>query len=175
MIDVEKNHRADRGKWAQAGVPKKGWVCDGVEDMGEPSEICEMCETSEIRYVHCMSHQDYPEGLRVGCVCAEHMEEDYKNPKLRERKAKSLAKQKKNWPSRKWHYIDEDYSYSTVSGFRIQISPWFFKKTNGKKSYRITVINKKTGLEKQGRKVFPSMQEAKDAALEAYIWAHKNL
>ena len=39
------------GKWSQAGVPHKGWIWVDIEDLGEPSATCEMCETQEIRYV----------------------------------------------------------------------------------------------------------------------------
>jgi hypothetical protein len=65
------------GKWSEAGVPKKGWSCVGVEDLGEPSQLCEMCESVTIRYVHYMEHDQTTESLAVGCVCAEYMEEDY--------------------------------------------------------------------------------------------------
>jgi len=40
------------GKWSQAGVPHRGWTCVDIDDLGEPSATCEMCETQEIRYVH---------------------------------------------------------------------------------------------------------------------------
>jgi hypothetical protein len=43
-----------RGKWSQPGVPHKGWVCVDIEDLGEPSLTCEMCESQNIRYVHYM-------------------------------------------------------------------------------------------------------------------------
>ena len=76
----ESGHTAN-GKWAEPGVPHKGWSCDAVTDLGEPLEICGMCETAEIRYVHSMSHPEYPDVLDVGCICAEHMEEDYVAPR----------------------------------------------------------------------------------------------
>jgi hypothetical protein len=60
------------GKWATKGVPHKGWTCVGVQDFEEPSFICEMCETMEIRYAHEMVHPDYDGPLFVGCICAGH-------------------------------------------------------------------------------------------------------
>ena len=42
------------GKWAQPGVPHKGWTRVDIEDLGEPSEVCAMREIQEIRYVHHM-------------------------------------------------------------------------------------------------------------------------
>jgi hypothetical protein len=35
-----------------------------------------MCESQAVRFVHYMEHDDYPEVLEVGCVCAGHMEQD---------------------------------------------------------------------------------------------------
>jgi hypothetical protein len=55
------------GKWAQPGVPHKGWRCVDIEDLGEPSATCEMCEAQEIRYVHHMEHPSYPLGA-VACA-----------------------------------------------------------------------------------------------------------
>lgn len=34
-----------RGKWSEATVPHKGWSCVGVDDLEEPSQVCEMCES----------------------------------------------------------------------------------------------------------------------------------
>lgn len=77
---MDRDSHTRRGKWSEAGVPKKGWTCVGVEDLEEPSQLCEMCDSAKIRYAHIMEHPDYPGSLQVGCVCAELMEEDYKRP-----------------------------------------------------------------------------------------------
>jgi hypothetical protein len=81
------------GKWAEAGVPHKGWEWLGlIDDLEEPSFVCEMCEVKIIRYVHHMVHPDYPDELEVGCVCAENMSQDYVNPAKRERALINRAK-----------------------------------------------------------------------------------
>ena len=36
------------GKWAQAGVPHKGWVCEDIEDAGAPDFTCQMCEVDPL-------------------------------------------------------------------------------------------------------------------------------
>ena len=54
-----------------------------------------MCESVEIRYVHYMQHPKYPDTLAVGCVCAEHMEEDYVRPRAREKQLRGLAGRRK--------------------------------------------------------------------------------
>lgn len=67
-------------------VPRHGWECIDYEDLGDLNETCEWCGTTEIRYVHVMEHPNYPETVRVGCVCAERMGEP--EAKKRERKFK---------------------------------------------------------------------------------------
>lgn len=62
------------GKWTQAGVPHKGWTCIDIEELEEQDHLCEMCEARHIRFVHVMEHSDHGETLRVGCVCAGHMD-----------------------------------------------------------------------------------------------------
>ena len=84
------------GKWKMPGVPHKGWSCTGYEDLGEPSATCEMCEVSEIRYVHYMSHPNYHATLACGCICAGHLEEDYEGAVAREKVLKSQAGRRKN-------------------------------------------------------------------------------
>jgi hypothetical protein len=61
-----------------------------------------MCESTQIRYVHVMEHPDYPEMLGVGCVCAEHMEQDYVRPRLREQNLRSKSQRRKTWIRRNW-------------------------------------------------------------------------
>jgi len=72
-------------------VPHRGWICVSVDDLGTPDAVCEMCETQEIRYVHHMEHPDYRESLGVGCICAQHMENDYEAPRRRERTLRNAA------------------------------------------------------------------------------------
>ena len=47
------------GLWRDPAIPKAGWECIAVNDQGEPSDICEMCQVAEIRYVHVMVHPDH--------------------------------------------------------------------------------------------------------------------
>ncbi len=59
------------GKWRDPDVPHRGWTHHGCEDTGELSTTCEMCEKETIRHVHYVTHPDFPDELRIGCVCAE--------------------------------------------------------------------------------------------------------
>ena len=109
------------GKWKLAGVPHKGWTCTDIEDLGEPNMTCEMCETTEIRYVHYMEHPNYPEILGCGCVCAGHLEENYDRAHAREKVLRNEAIRRKNWVKRKWRTSLKGNSFIISDGFAITV------------------------------------------------------
>jgi len=168
MTDGHTNH----GKWSQPGVPHKNWKCVGFEDLREPSELCGMCESIEIRHVHYMQHPDYPEILGVGCVCAEHMEQDYVGPRLRERRSRSAAKRRMTWARRTWHISAKGNSYLNVEGFNLTI---FSIPNAAERRWGIRVIHRESGREQFGRRNYQSLETAKDAAFDALIWAKEHL
>ena len=53
--------------WKSDDVPHDGWTCSGIEDLGAPVGICEMCGYQIIRYAHHMEHPRY-HSLTAGCV-----------------------------------------------------------------------------------------------------------
>ena len=66
------------GLGSQPGVPQTGWRPEGIEDLGGPDEICEWCPYNKrIRFVHVMSHPDWPDLVRVGKDCGELMGDPY--------------------------------------------------------------------------------------------------
>jgi hypothetical protein len=77
--------------WNQPDVPHKNWQFVNVIDTGTAEETCEMCGNERIRYVHSMTHSNWSGPLRVGCVCAEKMTDDYVNPRKRERVLRNAA------------------------------------------------------------------------------------
>lgn len=92
-----------RGKWAPSDpTPKSGWTCTGIEDLGEPDHICEMCEHEIVRYVHTMAHAAW-HTLRTGCICAGRMEGDIAAARQRQTAAQQRAARRARWaaPS-KW-------------------------------------------------------------------------
>jgi hypothetical protein len=92
MANDQKGRGRARGKWSDPNVPHKGWTCMDIVDLAESNyEICEMCEAREIRFVHIMEHPRYPGSLRCGCVCAGHLEANYKAARDRERGLKQAA------------------------------------------------------------------------------------
>jgi hypothetical protein len=100
------------GKWVDPLTPKRNWQWEDVEDLGEPSDICEMCEVQEIRYVHIMWHQNYPRTLRVGCHCAAHMSGDTDAANTQER----VARRMRSWLKRKWRRSRSGGTYLRADG-----------------------------------------------------------
>ena len=105
-------------RWDRPDVPHKGWTYKGMEDLGEdadsddiPYEQCEMCGKERIRYVHILSHPEYGE-IRVGCVCASNMLDDYVNPQLHERNLKNRTNRRLNFMKQEWRLKPSTGNYS---------------------------------------------------------------
>jgi len=106
--------------WNRVGIPHKGWICVGVEDIAENTdtledieyEQCEMCGNEKIRYVHIMKHPEYPDELHVGCVCAEKMSGDYVNPRKVEVTLRNRATRRKNFNKKEWRFNPTKRTYS---------------------------------------------------------------
>ena len=133
----------DHGKWSQQGVPHKGWECVGMEDLGGLDGICEMCETTPIRYVHHMEHPDYGAVLGVGSVCAGNMEEDYAAAQERERKGQSMAGRRTRWMNGGWRTSANGNLFRNKNGFNIVVS----------RKIRWLVVPDKENLRGRGRGV----------------------
>lgn len=98
-------------RWDKAGIPHKGWVLIGCEDIREDAadddfeyETCEMCGNERIRYVHIMSHPDYDGVLRVGCECAGKMTGDYDTPRENERIMKNRIQRRNSFLKLEWRH-----------------------------------------------------------------------
>lgn len=161
-----------RGKWSQAGVPHKGWVCVGTEDLEEPSATCDMCESVEIRFVHFMEHEDYSETLAVGCVCAEHMQNDYVGPREREKRLRLTARRRRSWSERQWSISAKGNPYLNTEGFNLTV---YSVNDRRGRYWGLRVSYRVTGATQAGKRRYASEEEAKRAALDALIWAKSNL
>ena len=87
--------------WNNPNVPKEGWMCIGVTDLGKPVGVCQMCGHQIIRYVHHMIHPQY-RPLDVGCICAGKMEGNIERAKQRENDFKNKEARRENFKNRKW-------------------------------------------------------------------------
>lgn len=150
--------------WDQKGVPQKGWTCEGITDLGSPVGQCEMCGREEIRYVHQMAHEDYEGGLDVGCVCAEKMEDDYVNPRRRERDLKNVAARRKRWLTRKWKTSQSGNPYLKTDGFHIVVYPLSDGSWGGK------ITDLQTGDAVTNRRRYAHADRAKLGAFDGMIF-----
>jgi hypothetical protein len=107
--------------FAKSDVPQNGWLCCNMEDLGKPIHICEMCGKEGVRYVHVMEHAECSEQLRVGCVCAEKMENDAINPKQRETKMKSRSRRLSAFLERDWRVMQNGNLTTWYKDTRITI------------------------------------------------------
>ena len=142
--------------WDDPNVPKNGWICTDVIDLGAPFGECGMCGKEDIRYVHIMLHERH-QSIGTGCVCAGKMEGDINASKERENMLKNKIGR-----------------YTTFTKLDLKIS----KKGNPYTKYKDTVI---TFMERENKDKEPtwafvengefsnnykSLEEAKRAAFE---------
>jgi len=162
--DVEKNLiKRGSGKWGQVGVPHKGWSCTGIDDLGEPDRICEMCESRQIRYVHYMEHPDYAEELGVGCICAGHMEANYEAAVERERTLKNAANRRAKWLNRKWRISARGNPFIKTDGFHIVLYKYGSQ-------WGGTITIRETEKEVKSRRRYATLDQAKLAAFDGMIF-----
>lgn len=141
--------------WKRDDVPKTGWVCTGVTDLGEPVGVCQMCGHQIIRYVHHMCHPNY-HSLDVGCICAGKMEGNIDRAKKREQDFKSKQARKENFMNKPWKTSKNSNSYIKVKDHLVVL--YHNKKLNNWKYSLDNVFCPE---------VFASREEAMDAAFEA--------
>ena len=122
--------------WKQSSVPHSGWTCVGVEDLGSPSGICEMCGYQIIRYAHQMEHPGY-RSLSVGCVCAGRMEGDVAQAKRREADFKNRQTRRVNFFKRTWKKSRKGNEYLKV-GDHVAV---LYHDTRGKGSWKYSMDN----------------------------------
>lgn len=141
--------------WKRDDVPKTGWSCVEVIDMGESSAICEMCGHQIIRYVHHMTHPGYRD-LYVGCICAGKMEGNIEAAKMREQEFKNKQSRKENFKNKKWKTSKNSNSYLKVKDHLIVL---YYSKTNNNWKYSLDNVFCK--------EVYATREEVVEAAFEA--------
>jgi hypothetical protein len=147
--ETHLNHNAPRaevesrgsGKWGNPSVPKRGWVCVDVEDLGVGEwVVCEMCETQQIRFVHTLEHPDYRERLGCGCICTGHMTGDLDGAREREDGLKRTSGQRSRWLTRRWKESRHGNPYlKTRNGYHVVVyegcsGRWAFRVTRGEQT-----------------------------------------
>jgi hypothetical protein len=151
--------------WDTSGIPHKGWRCLDVTDVcqeGETAEessyeICQMCGHERIRFVHIMRHEAQALDLRVGCVCACKMMDDYELPKIREREARNRTARRSKWLTRKWQISRNGRPWIKAGDYHVVVCV----ESGNPHSFRL-YINKK-----RGARTYDSEPSAKLAAFDA--------
>lgn len=108
------------GKWLRSDVPKSGWTCNAIDQLNDEddAERCEMCESQDIKTIHVMAHPDVAATLRVGKVCAGHMEGDLAAAESRQ----SNFDRQSAWLARRWRGSERARSYVVEAGYRVEVT-----------------------------------------------------
>jgi len=157
---MSENPHSRFGKWSKRGVPHKDWAFIEMEDLGKPGAVCEMCETANVRYVHRMRHDNYPDELRCGRVCAGRMEENRLRAEKREKSFRNDARRRLAWPDRKaWKTSRNGNHQIAVDGHRATV----FRKNGGWKS---VISDNSTGSKRFSTLTYPDLRTAKLAVYD---------
>ena len=122
--------------WKYDEVPHFGWSCVGVEDLGAPVGICEMCGYQIIRYAHQMVHPKY-RSLSVGCICAGKMEGNIDEAKRREAEFKNRQTRRINFFKRKWKQSKKGNEYLKIDGHIVVL----YKLNRANNSWKYSIDN----------------------------------
>jgi hypothetical protein len=147
-----------RGKWSRSDVPHSDWVWAGVEDLGEPSQICEMCEFQHIRYVHRMRHSDYAFELRVGADCAGFMSGDHDAAESRDREMRYRATRLRAFMTRGWTSLGDGRSLRALQSVEVTVGP------HPQLGWQATVRDVKARRDRTSKRRYSSEQDVKLAA-----------
>ena len=153
-------------RWNKPGIPHKGWRHEGVEDVEQDYVECEMCGHEKVRYAHYLSHPEYTQVLRVGCVCAGKMIGDYVDAEAHDRRARMITTKRANLHAKTWKrsakgnlYLKIDGRDPILGGIVLVIFP--DKYNEGKWEYGVD------GQFTQRR--YNTSSEAKNAAIDAVL------
>jgi hypothetical protein len=154
-----------RGKWSQKDVPHLGWTCideyDARQD-GGAMITCQMCESMEVRFVHVMENERYPEQLHCGCICAAHMSGELKAAQDRDKRMRSRAQRRANFHKRKgWAISVRGNPYIEVHGNQAVITQ------SAEGGYRICARGPHDREYRWGKKQYASLLDAQRGCFDA--------
>jgi hypothetical protein len=114
----------------------ENWHCVGVTDYETDNYKCELCGCENVRYIHRMIHDQYPDELKVGCVCAGIMEDDILAAKERDAEAKRRSKRRLTFFKKDWTVLSDEQWFLKYKRRNIYISQDSFR---GKAYYKIDI------------------------------------
>lgn len=137
--------------------PKDGWKFSKHVDWhqevpGGYLDKCDMCGRKGIRHSHFYSNPAYPGGIKVGCCCAERLDDRKGDPSRRQAKASNLSKRRESWPNGKWHTSKKGNHYRKIKGHKAGYS-------NGIEGWQVWIIHPEGYFSN-----FPERYETEDEA-----------
>lgn len=154
----------DLRRW-RTDVPRKGFVLVDVIDLGRDYSKCEMCGHAPVRYQHHVLHTERNVHLRVGCICAEKLTEDYGDtgPAATEKRLKSAAAKKALKQARRrqqlentcWRKSKKGHWWAKIDGKLIVIVP-----SKREDTYRLCIDGE------FGRRSYLTQEAAQEGARE---------
>jgi hypothetical protein len=107
---------------AHRDLPQTGWILLDVSDSYAAESICQNCNFPHVRYIHELKHKMSGKVIQVGCVCAEHLTQDFATPRLREKALRSLAGRRLRWPTLNWKQSQKGNLYLRKQGLVVVIT-----------------------------------------------------
>lgn len=175
--------------WADRSVPHKGWkpsFCEIDRDLA-PFMICQMCgsDATAAEALESYEHRDYPMLVAAGPCCSSFMESgpDWEDlpavvadpapiaPPIDGVRARVAA----GWDQVTWKQTRFEIvpTYvADVEGLTVSIFDVTRYKQGG---FKIQVYRRASFEERLGKKVFATLEEAKQGAIEAVVWGLKNM
>ena len=118
-----------------------------------------MCEAQSIRFVHYMEHDDHPDILPCGCVCAGHMEHDLVRARERDDSMRSRSGKRARWLTRNWKVSRNGNDWLEADGYRVTV----FQRDGG---WAAAVSATRGTYQKFSRRRYLRENEAKLAAFD---------
>ena len=113
--------RQGKGLWGDLSLPRTGWRCIGMIDLGTPSRLCDLCQSSRIRYAHCLRHELSGRTVSAGCVCAGHLLGDPTTVKSNDTWLRGIDARRSSWDRRTWRRSRQGNLYLRTDGYIVTI------------------------------------------------------
>lgn len=82
--------------WSRPGFPHRDWTWLTVRELADRDHTCDACDYQKVRFVHILSHADWPQYIEIGCVCAEYLTGQTGATRKAESRAKAAAKRRRD-------------------------------------------------------------------------------
>jgi hypothetical protein len=111
---------ANRERWPD-GFPHREWNYQSIDDHGSADHRCQYCKKQQVRYVHELSHTDWPESIYVGCDCAEKLTGTNESNEW-EREARKRAARKKTFIMGGWNVAQYGGLWKKHKGAHVMVA-----------------------------------------------------